>query len=277
VRVDVQVTQGSELVSNLTAEDFQVFDQNLPQKILYVGRDREPLSLLLLLDVSGSMQRYINQVGNVARQSLRFLRPGDRVAVMLFSKGTRVRKDFTDDFGAVADSIKGAIWDESLGSGTAINEAILDAAKYMQERAGEKGRKAVLILTDNLGLNYKSPDQAALNALFAADAVFNAMVVGKAERPEPTRPGHYVNPDFTPPNVFAISDETGGEAVKADRAGETFPVMIERIRTRYSIQYHTPENAGTGFRKIRVELTPAARERYPHAELRYRKGYFPHL
>jgi len=65
----------AQLVSNLAAEDFQVFDQNLPQKILYVGRDREPLSLLLLLDVSGSMQKYINQVGSVARQSLKFLRP----------------------------------------------------------------------------------------------------------------------------------------------------------------------------------------------------------
>jgi hypothetical protein len=147
----------------------------------------------------------------------------------------------------------------------------------MQEQAGEKGRRAILILTDNLGLNYKSPDAAALDALYAADCVFNAMVVGKGERPEPPRPGHYLNPDFTPPNVFAISDETGGEAVKAERAGETFPIMIERIRTRYSIQYRTPENAGTGFRKIRVELTPAARERYPHAELRYRKGYFPRL
>jgi hypothetical protein len=170
------------------------------------------------------------------------------------------------------------VWDDSLGSGTAINDAILDAAKYMQEQAGEKGRRAILILTDNMGLNYKSPDAAVLDALYAADSVFNAMVVGKAQRPEPDRPsGHILNPDFSSPNVFAISEETGGEAVKADRANETFPVMIERIRTRYSIQYRTPENAGSGFRKLRVELTPAARERFPRAELRYRKGYFPRL
>jgi hypothetical protein len=50
--------------------------------------------------------------------------------------------------------------------------------------------------------------------------------------------------------------------------------MIERIRTRYSLQYHAPEGAASGFRKISVELTPGAKLRHPKAEVRARKGYF---
>jgi VWFA-related protein len=274
VRVDAQVVEGSELIKDLTQQDFVVSEEGQRQDILYFGRDAEPVSLFLLLDVSGSMQKYVEQVARVAREALRYLKPGDRVAVMVFSKGTLVKHNFTGDLDAVARDIKNAVWDERLGSGTAINEALLDASKYIQENAGENGRRSILILTDNLGLNYKSPDEKVIQSLYQSDTVLNAMVVGRGERPAPVRPGHYVNPDFTPPDVFHIGDETGGEAVRAARTSAAFQEMIERIRTRYSLQYHVPENATTGFRSIRVELSPGARLRHPHAEVRARKGYF---
>jgi VWFA-related protein len=274
VRVDVQVVDGTEIIKDLTQQDFVITDEGQQQKVLYFGRDAEPVSLLLVLDVSGSMKKYVEQVGNVAREALRYLKPKDRVGVMVFSKDSLVVTDFTDNLDAVARGIKVAEWQERLGSGTAINDALVDAAHYMREKAGESGRKAILILTDNLGLNYKSPDEQVIRNLYESDTVLNAMVVGRGERPAPIRPGHYVNPDFTPPDVFHIADETGGEAVKAVHSGETFPQMIDRIRTRYSLQYHVPENARAGFRNIRVELTPAARLRYPHAEVHARKGYF---
>ena len=59
VRIDAQVTQDNELVTGLTAEDFVVQDEGKPQTIVYFGRESEPLSLMLLLDVSGSMKQYI--------------------------------------------------------------------------------------------------------------------------------------------------------------------------------------------------------------------------
>jgi hypothetical protein len=82
-----------------------------------------------------------------------------------------------------------------------------------------------------------------------------------------------LNPDFTPPDVFTIAEQTGGEAVKADQAGEAFSRMIERIRTRYSIHYNMPNSGVPGYRRITVELTPSAKLRYPRAEVRARKGY----
>lgn len=274
VRVDVQVVEGSTVVTDLAQDDFTVFDEKQQQKILYFGRDAEPVSLLLLLDVSGSMKKYVDQVASVAREALHYLKPGDKVAVMVFSKESMVRRDFSEDFDAVARDLRNANWDDRLGSGTAINDALVDASKYMREKAGEAGRRSILILTDNLGLNYQSPDDKVIQSLYESDTVLNAMVAGKGDPPAPIRPGHYVNPDFTPPDVFHIADETGGEAVKVARASTTFPEMIERIRTRYSLQYHAPESGPTGFRGIRVELAPQAKMRHPTAEVRVRKGYF---
>jgi hypothetical protein len=150
----------------------------------------------------------------------------------------------------------------------------MDAVKYVDSAAGETGRRAILILTDNEGLNYKRPDEEVIRALGAANIVLNAIVVGRGKRPE-VRPGvTYRNPDFTPPDVFKVSEETGGEAVKADKAGAAFARMIERIRTRYAIHYNMPATATRGFRHVRVELTAAAKMRYPTAEVRARKGYY---
>lgn len=272
VRVDALVLNQGQVVTGLTAQDFYVYDNNVQQQIRYFAREAEPLSLILLVDVSGSMQKYVQQVASVAREALRVLKPKDRVALMVFGLHSELKHDFTENLDEIVDALRNARYDDKLGAGTAINEALLDSAKYMEEHTEERGRKAVLILTDNLGLNYKSPDDPVIQSFFGADTVLNALVVGKASKPAPITPGHYTNPDFTPPDVYHIADETGGEAVKADRVTTDFPSMIERIRTRYTIQYNMPANA-SGFRNVRIELTPLAKARYPMAVIHARRGY----
>jgi VWFA-related protein len=273
VRVDVQVTQDGQLVTDLAKSDFAVFDDGRRQAVVHFGRESEPLSLVLLLDVSGSTRDYLQQIASVAREALRYLRVRDRVAIMHFARDSRVRLDFTDEMSLVVDELKRADYDENLGAGTNINDALLAAARYIDKHTEDKGRRAVLIITDNLGLNYKSPDQPVIEALNDAETVLNAIVVGKGERPEPVPGGTYKNPDFTSPDVFRISEATGGEAVKADKAGKTFSTMIERIRTRYSLDYNMPQDAAKGFHRVEVKLAPEAAARYPRAQLRHRLGY----
>jgi VWFA-related protein len=275
VRIDVQATQDNQLITDLTKDDFQVSDEGVQQNIVYFAREAETLSIVLLLDVSGSMREYIEQMAAVARQALRFLRLRDRVSVMIFAKDQRVHLEWTETKVDVADALRTAVYDDSLGAGTNINDALLAAAKHIELTAGETGRRAVLVVSDNVGLNYRSPDQPVIDAMTAEDTVLNGIIVGKGQRPDRTvSGGTYRNPDFSTPDIFFISEQTGGEAVKAAQAGNAFSTMIERIRNRYSLHYNIPKGAKVGsFRKVSVELTPAARLRYPHAELRHRKGY----
>lgn len=274
VRVDAQVIEGKRLLGGLKEKDFQVFDEGQPQPIVYYGRESDPLDVLLLLDVSGSMRRYLRQMANVARDALRQLKPDDRVAVMLFSRRAEVHEEFTTDLEKIVAEMSEAVREKGLGSGTAINAAILSAADYIGRQPRGKGRRAILILTDNMGLNYQTPDEQVLRALYEADCVFNAIVAGRGERPEPVRPGQYLNPDFTPPDVFRLAEETGGEAVKAERADTSFRQLMESLRTRYSIHYRAPEAQPGAFRRIRVDLSPEARRRHPRAQIRARHGYY---
>jgi VWFA-related protein len=109
VRVVVQVTNNGQVLKGLTKEDFVVSDQGAPQPIVYFGQDPEPMDLLLLLDISGSMRKHIEQMAETAREALRFLSPGDRVAIMTFGVRSNVHFDFNDNHVEVARWLRTAV------------------------------------------------------------------------------------------------------------------------------------------------------------------------
>lgn len=274
VRVDVQVTEGQNLVKTLTKNDFAVTDEGQPQTIVSFSHGDDRLNLILLLDISGSMQKYIEQIAQTARAALDHLWPGDRVAIMVFAKKTAVHQDFSDNLAETARQIGSAVTHSDVGNTTQINSAIMDAAHYMEEHAGPSGRRAILILTDNLSTSYRLTDGQVIRELNKADTVFNAIISGRAIRPDLTGPRTFPNPNETPANVFHLAEETGGEWVKVGEADASFSEMIERIRNRYMLAYHEPDSTPGIFRHITVTLSPDARRRYPTAELHTRSGYY---
>jgi VWFA-related protein len=274
VKVDVAVTNPSgKAITDLKQDDFEITDEGAAQKILYLDHESEPLDLLLLLDVSGSMHPSLTALAAAARTALRPLRTGDRVAVMLFARGSTLGQPFTADFDRVGEQIAGSVKSTDLGSGTAINAAVLAAARYIGQQPATS-RHAILIVTDNLSLNYRVPDEEVIRGLYGADASLNAILIGKQRRPDPPRPGQYVNPDFTPSDIYKLADETGGLAIEAKQAGESFALMIESIRSRYRLQYAAPPSPPGMFRRIQVQLAAAARKKNERAKLRARAGYY---
>ena len=273
MKVDAQVTDKSgRTVPGLTAADFQIFDDDRPQTIIYFGEESEPLDLVLLLDVSGSMHRHLAQLSLTARAALRQLDAADRTALMLFARRAEIRAPLKADFRSVEQALLNADG-TSLGSGTAINAAIVAAAQYLQKQPA-RGRRAILIVTDNLSLNYLVPDEEVMRQLYAADAVLNGILIGKQKRPDPPRPGQFVNPDFTPSHIFKLAEQSGGAAMEVGKIGDSFARMIERIRARYSLQYEAPQSDQDAFHRIRVELTQDAGLRFHHPAIRARAGYF---
>jgi len=274
VRVDVQVTQGKDLVTGLTKADFIITDEGQPESIASFQHGDEAVNLLLLLDVSGSMQPVIEQISKTAREALDHLQAGDRVAIMVFAKKTALHQEFSDNLAETARQIGAAVKNWDVGATTQINSAIVDAAHYMELNASPGARRAVLILTDNLSTSFQLTDGQVIRELDKADTVFNAIVTGRAIRPVPPGPSMFPNKDYTPSNVFHVAEETGGEWVKVGQASETFNEMIRRIRTRYMLSYHAPESQPGTFRHITVKLTPDALQKYPGAEIHARSGYY---
>src|SRR5262245_33139174 len=73
VKVDALVLDGQRIVAGLAQDDFTVYDEAEPQKIVYFAHETEPLSLLLVLDVSGSMHRWLEAMAAKSREALRNL------------------------------------------------------------------------------------------------------------------------------------------------------------------------------------------------------------
>jgi VWFA-related protein len=275
VRIDAQVATSKRTVTGLDAADFVVFDEGVRQEIVRFGRESDPLALVLVIDVSGSMRKYARQMAQTAREALSHLKPGDEVALMVFTKEVELVTEFTTRFSDLERDIEVSA-ESPLPTGTAIYNAILSAARYLETHGAKRPdlRRSVLILTDNESLNYQIDDQHVLRALFSADAVLNAIVTSKTDRPKPRPLGEYRNPDFTPTDIFKIAEESGGEAYRVERADKVFPVLMERLRTRYSLAYR-PAPAPPGiFRKIRVELTPEAAKKHGNPTVRSRSGYY---
>ena len=97
VRIDTQVVDRSNRpITGLTPDDFVVRENGAAQPIRHFGTEDVPLDLLLLVDVSGSMQTHVQELSRAAHSAFRALGGDDRVGIMVFDRGTRIRRQLGD-------------------------------------------------------------------------------------------------------------------------------------------------------------------------------------
>lgn len=273
VNVDALVTRKGRPVSGLRAEDFVVLDEGVPRPIEFFSHDAAPLQVLLVLDVSGSMGRMLRAAAETGRKALEQLSPQDQVAVFFFARRPRLQQELTSETVLAARALMEAAVESGLGAGTSLNDALLEAAAYLEKLPSFSGRRALIVLTDNGGVHYQLPDETVVRALSRVNAVVNAIVPEGTHPPVEPR-GEDANPDFTPANIFRIAGATGGEVIRSSDAGRRLRELIERVRLRYSLVIRPSAAAPGAFRRLSVRLSPEARARFPQAEIRCRAGYY---
>ena len=268
VHVDAEVRAQDRLIDGLTGADFRITDGGKPVEILYFGHAEEPLDVILLFDTSSSMYPVVSRVAETALAALGELRQGDRVAVMAFDKDTDLIVDFTSDFTAVERAIREKVLRRNFIPNSQIQKGLNDAALHFLKQPSSNRRRAVLVVTDNLGSGRESQ---ALRNLWEADAVAAGLVVRNATMSVTFR---IVRPlSIVMGGMSSIAERTGGDMLNPDDAGAGFREMMQRLRLRYSLHYAMPPAKPGEERKIRVELSKEAAQRYPGAKVRARSGY----
>src|SRR3954468_8716027 len=97
-RVDAQVVDSmGRPITGLEVNDFVLRVDGKVQPIRNFGSENMPVDILLLLDVSGSMEPHVQRIADASEQALRVLAPQDRMAVMVFDTRTKVRLPFRQD------------------------------------------------------------------------------------------------------------------------------------------------------------------------------------
>ena len=149
-RIDAQVVdQSGRPITGLVVDDFVLRVDGKVQPIRNFMSESMPLDVLLLLDVSGSMEPHVQRIADASEQALRVLAPEDRVAIMVFDSRTKVRLPFRKDHGEISGELRRLINSESFNGGTRITHALLDAAKYVQKEGRPEARRAIVVLTDD--------------------------------------------------------------------------------------------------------------------------------
>lgn len=275
VHVDAEVTDGMRMLTGFHKEDFRVFDNKSPQTILYLTQEETPLDLILLFDISGSMNPKLEKLAVSAHAALAQLSRGDRVAVMVFSTKSTIVEPFTEDMEAVEQTIKEKVLGKAHG-GTHILLAVSDAAAYFLKETRTERRRAVLIMTDNHG-QPSGHRNAVVRDLWEADTLLCGLELRSAGESAMLGVGAVLSPTaafMNMENMTSVVEETGGDLIKGHNPGADFEEMIRRLRLRYMLVYALPQGKPGQQRKIKIELSEDARKKNPQARVRARDGYY---
>jgi VWFA-related protein len=270
VCVDVGVRDATGgTVADLTRSSFRLFDEGQEQPLVSFAAEEQPLDIVLLVDVSGSMQRAVQTFVDVGQVALAELRAGDRVAVMTFATDTNLLVSFTDDLQYAKETLAQLRGIRFYGN-THIDDGVYEAASLflvLHEPEAVR-RRAVLIFTDNVGWGRRSAESAIEN-IWEANATLSGLVADSRRSRGGPFGIHF------PGGIDRLVAKTGGEMMRAADVGTSFPEAIRRIRSRYSLYYKLPDGAGSSVRSVRVELSAEAKRRYPSAAILARQGYRP--
>lgn len=261
VNVFVNVTNANGgPVGGLTRDDFALSEDGVPQKITYFERETDmPLSLVLAIDTSGSVNKDIGIERHAARDFMRsLLRPIDRLDLVDFNSSVREVVPFTSDMRRLDSGLDNL----DFGPATALYDAVYLSAQMLGARSG---RKVLIVISDG-GNTVKDVDypQALEEAIRS-----EVMVYPLIDLPILNDAGRDTGGEHA---LIALSQETGGKYYYAqfgDISG-AFRKISEDLRTQYLIGYYPVERRSeTDFRRIQVTL-----KGQPPYTLRYRPGYY---
>lgn len=275
VHVDAEVvSKDGRIISGLTQKDFRVFDEGQEQRLVSFGSQEQALDIILLFDVSGSMRKAVQKIAISAQKAMDELRDGDRVSIMTFADQTRIVCPFTSKLDLIEHEIQGILKEPFRSHNTYLQQGIDESCKVFLRDQGTNRRRAILVITDNIGKRTRR-EMSVIYNLWEADTVVCGLIV-----PDPTYPVRRAIVAVLAPYALAsvrgmdhIAEQTGGDTVRVDVPDTAFPEMMHRLRSRYSLYYPTPEGKSGSIRNIKVELAPDSQDRYPDARVYARRGY----
>jgi len=248
VRVDVDVRDGDKQVLGLKREDFVVLDNDELQTSITLSDLNQELDLLLVLDISSSMRRMVDQVKQQASEALTKLWLRDRVGVLAFDNQPYLVSAPTWNWVAINQKIQ-TIHVENRA--TELNRCTLMAAAYLRGESRPDARLGMIMLTDNLGTKSLS-DSKVRDGLWETNVVMSAVIF----------PRKTIPPSNFKANIKPFVEATGGDVFDLESDNFSLATVIERMRKRYSLTYKAPARKLGQPCRIQVRMRDPSRSYY---------------
>jgi VWFA-related protein len=279
VYVTVSDTTGN-LVPNLSQEDFEVYDNGKKQPITLFDAGVQPITVVMMLDRSGSMMQNFRLVRNAAEQFVGLLLPGDKARIGSFANRIQVDpREFTSSQRDLIEILRNDL--QEPGPTPLWNAVNVGITSLLHQ----DGRRVVLVFTDGIdhpmGGNNISFHDVVKNAEEEDVMVF---AIGLAGRPFGgggrgrglASPGGLntfgMQRDDEPAidkGLPRIASMTGGgyyELKSAYNLGLTFKQVADELHKQYALAF-TPEKLDGKTHKLdvrikRADLVARARKTY---------------
>lgn len=308
VSVPVKISdRKGRFIGGLTKENFQIFEDGVPQEIEYFSNEQQPFTVALVLDMSYSAKFKAPEIQQAALTFISQLRENDRVMVVSFDEQVYVHTEPTSDRQALQRAVKST----KIGYGTSLYEAVDLVINQKFRRIN--GRKAIVLFSDGVDttsrrahdLNNLS-DALELDALvypiqydtFAAvQAMKNKPVISQPTIPSPIPTQNKSPFPFPLPTggtggvgtmdakgtsveeyrkadeyLNEMANRTGGRLFQADsivNLERAFSNIAAELREYYSLGYY-PKDAATAGKKHKIKVRV---NQPPNAVVRARDSY----
>lgn len=243
------------LVPDLREEHFEVYDNGRLQPLTLFKSDVQPITVVVMLDTSGSMTFHLDLLKQGAEQFVLRLLPDDRARVGSFSDKIRISPTFT---GNRDDLVRYLHNDIQFGNPTFLWDAIDDS---MSALARQTGRRVVLVFTD--GEDDRSQRRDFNDVLTRAQQE-NYMIYGVGLRH--VFMGRSTRPDR---NLRRLATDTGGgyfELQRTDDLNTTFTRVADELHRQYVLGF-TPETLDGAVHRLEVRV------KVPNMNVRARQSY----
>lgn len=259
------IDEKGRLVTDLTQNDFKVWEDNTPQTIASFQHQDVPVSMGILVDNSGSMRDKRATVNAAAIDLIRNSNPNDSAFIVNFSDQAYLDQGMTSNI----DLLQRGLDRADTSGETAMYDAVVASADELANYA-KQPKQVLLIITDGddnasrLGLeqavhrvqNLQGPVVYSIGLLFGNDSKQEEQRARTA--------------------LETLSDDTGGIAYFPHSIQEVDSIAREvarDIRNQYTVGYHStrPMSQG-GYRYVHVEANAPG-----HGKLtvRTKTGYYP--
>ena len=228
------------LIPGLTKEDFEVFDNEKPQPLVYFDNSIRPINVVVMLDTSGSMTLTIDLLKQAAEQFLIRLLPEDKARVGAFNDKIQFNARWSNDRDQMITDTKNL----DFGNGTRLWDAVGASLGELKEI---DGRKVILIFTDGDDTESKTRLGTVLDRARAEEVMIYAIGLESKFLGQTTKPDG---------GLRKIAEETGGgyfELKRATDLASTFTKVAQELHSQYVIGF-TPTLLDNKVHKLMVKL-----------------------
>ena len=264
------VDKNNHFVSELEQSQFKVFENGVEQKIESFTHENVPVSMGIVLDLSGSMRGKIEQVNRAARAFLKAGNPDDEFFLIGFNDEVELLHDYTSDIDEISDALE----DTVVAGKTHLYDAIYLGVEKAQ--SGAKSKKALVVITDgNDETSYYSLKELIARIQESDVQVFCIGILDDMPQKGIFRGWSNSGTKQYRDALVKISEETGGNAFFPQETTGLQSIVAEiasDLRGQYSIGYFSSNTAHDGaFRTVKIELIG---KKINDMKIRHRRGYY---